>query len=105
MIRTILLTSAALGVAATANAQFAYEDDEKARRAEIADCMRERGLDPDGPVSPFCVARKNRVLSTIVTYGDRSPLSAGTVSIVNAETIERISADHPAEVLNTLPGG
>ena len=104
MIRTILLTSAALGVAATANAQFAYEDDEKARRAEIADCMRERGLDPDGPVSPFCVSRKNRVLSTIVTYGDRSPLSAGTVSIVNAETIERISADHPAEVLNTLPG-
>lgn len=104
MIRTILLTTAAFGVAMTANAQFAFEEDQKALREDVAECMLERGLDPDGPVSPFCVGRKNRVLSTIVTFGDRSPLSAGSISILDAESIERVSADHPAEVLNTLPG-
>ena len=65
--------------------------------------MIERGLAPDAS-SPFCPDRKNRVLATITTYGDRSPESAGAISILDADTIATISADHPAELLNTLPG-
>ena len=103
MIRTILLTTVAFGCATTASAQFAYEDAEKDVADAVAACLEARGLPADGS-SPFCPAKTNRVLATITTYGDRSPESAGAISILNAETIESVSADHPAEVLNTLPG-
>ena len=44
------------------------------------------------------------MLATITTYGDRSPEAAGAISILDADTIASVAADHPAEVLNTLPG-
>lgn len=86
-----------------ANAQFAYEDAQKDVDDAVQACLEERGLPADGS-SPFCPERANRVLATITTYGDRSPEAAGAVSILDAEAIANISADHPAEVLNTLPG-
>ncbi|MEO1660563.1 MAG: TonB-dependent receptor [Pseudomonadota bacterium] len=103
MIRTILLSTAVMTVAVGAEAQFAYENAQKEVAEDLTDCLEERGLAP-GESSPFCIVRKNRVLNTITTYGDRSPIAAGAVSIVDAETIASIAADHPAEVLNTLPG-
>lgn len=101
--RSLLLTTAALGLVANAHAQFAYEEAQQEVAAKTAECLIERGLEP-GDSSPFCPDRKNRVLSTITTYGDRSPTSAGSVSIIDADTIAAVSADHPAEVLNRLPG-
>ena len=103
MIRTILLTTAACGFANAAHAQFAYEDAEKEVADAVAACLEERGLPADA-TSPFCPLKTNRVLATITTYGDRSPEAAGSVSILDADAIKTIAADHPAEVLNTLPG-
>ena len=103
MNRLFWSTATAIGLAANAHAQFAYDDAQKDVAADTAACLEERGLAADA-VSPFCPARTNRILSTITTYGDRSPESAGAISIVDAETIAQISADHPAEILNTLPG-
>ena len=103
MIRKILLTSVALGCATTAHAQFAYETAEQDVADAVAACLEERGLPADSS-SPFCPAKTNRVLATITTYGDRSPEAAGAISILDAETIASVSADHPAEMLNTLPG-
>jgi len=103
MIRSILLTSAAFGCAAAANAQFAYESAEKDVSDDVAACLEARGLSADAS-SPFCPEKTNRVLAAITTYGDRSPEAAGAISIIDAETIANISADHPAEILNTLPG-
>ncbi|MEL7113552.1 MAG: TonB-dependent receptor, partial [Pseudomonadota bacterium] len=101
--RSLLLTTAAFSLAAQAHAQFAYEKAEQDVTAAQKACLIERGLDPESS-SPFCPDRTNRVLATITTYGDRSPESAGAISILDADTIATISADHPAEVLNTLPG-
>ena len=103
MFRSALLTTAAFGLSATAAAQFAYENAQADVESAVEACLIERGLSPE-ETSPFCRARANRVLSTITTYGDRSPLSAGAVSILDTETIATLSADHPAEALNTLPG-
>ena len=96
-------TFTAIGLATNAHAQFAYDEAQKDVEADTAACLVERGLEADAQ-SPFCPDRTNRILATITTYGDRSPESAGAISIVDAETIAQISADHPAEVLNTLPG-
>ncbi len=43
-------------------------------------------------------------LEAISVFGDRTPGSPGSFSAIDGQTIEEISADHPAEVLNTLPG-
>lgn len=103
MKRMSWLVAASLSLSGPALAQFAYEDAQRDVDADRAACLEARGLSAED-TSPFCPDRTNRVLSTIVTFGDRNPLGAGAVSIVNAETVELISADHPAELLNTLPG-
>ncbi len=43
-------------------------------------------------------------LPVVEIYGDRSATQPGSVSSVGAETISDINADHPAEILNELPG-
>lgn len=103
MKRMSWLVTAGLSFCSPAMAQFAYEDAQRDAEDRVAECLSERGLSPNES-SPFCPERSNRVLSTIVTFGDRNPLGAGAVSILAADEIETISADHPAEVLNTLPG-
>jgi outer membrane receptor protein involved in Fe transport len=98
-----LYASAAILLAGQAHAQFAYDEAQQDVSAQVAACLEERGLAPDAS-SPFCPERTNRVLATITTYGDRSPEGAGAISILDADAIASIAADHPAEVLNTLPG-
>ncbi|MEM5517362.1 TonB-dependent receptor [Henriciella sp. AS95] len=43
-------------------------------------------------------------LPVVEIYGDRTSGQPGSVSSVDAETIAEINADHPAEILNELPG-
>ncbi|WP_300378597.1 TonB-dependent receptor [Henriciella sp.] len=43
-------------------------------------------------------------LMPIRVYGDRSSEQPGSVAAVGAEAIDDINADHPAEILNELPG-
>lgn len=40
----------------------------------------------------------------VTIYGDRLPTDPGAYSIVDGETIGEIAANHPAEILNTVPG-
>ncbi|MEL6664704.1 MAG: TonB-dependent receptor [Pseudomonadota bacterium] len=103
MLKSLFCTTAILPLTAHAHAQFAYEEAEQDVSDQVSKCLEERGLAPDA-TSPFCPERENRVLATITTFGDRSPEGAGAVSILDAEAIASIAADHPAEVLNTLPG-
>ncbi len=44
------------------------------------------------------------MLDPVIVHGDRSPQEPGSVSILGEEAIMAVSADHPAEILNTLPG-
>lgn len=44
------------------------------------------------------------ILNTILVYGDRTDQQPGSSSIIGAETVDEVAADHPAEILNTLPG-
>lgn len=102
----IVLTLAAIGGVSSAQpalAQFAYDEVQRDVESDHEACLRERGV-PEGESSPFCPERSNRVLATITTFGDRRPDSAGAISILDADTILSVSADHPAELLNTLPG-
>ncbi|MFN3211608.1 MAG: TonB-dependent receptor [Henriciella sp.] len=103
MLKHSLYASAALVLAGQAHAQFAYDEAQQEVSAQVAACLEERGLPADAS-SPFCPERTNRVLATITTFGDRSPEGAGAVSILDADAIASIAADHPAEILNTLPG-
>ena len=45
-----------------------------------------------------------RKLDPISILGDRSPEDPGSFSGINAQEIIDLSLDHPAEILNTLPG-
>ena len=40
----------------------------------------------------------------VVVYGDRLDTDPGAYSVIDAETIASVGANHPAEVLNTVPG-
>lgn len=103
MFKSILMTSVACFWAGAAHAQFAYDTAQEVVEQDVEDCLVERGLPADS-ASPFCPERSNKILATITTYGDRIPEGAGAVSIIAAETIASVAADHPAEILNTLPG-
>ncbi|MGB3627096.1 MAG: TonB-dependent receptor, partial [Henriciella sp.] len=43
-------------------------------------------------------------LSPVTIYGDRANGQPGSVAVLEAETVATINADHPAEILNQLPG-
>lgn len=40
----------------------------------------------------------------VVVYGDRLDTDPGAYSVIDAETISAVGANHPAEILNTVPG-
>ena len=42
--------------------------------------------------------------SPIIVYGDRQPSDPGSFASVDASEIDATAADHPAEILNQLPG-
>lgn len=44
------------------------------------------------------------VLDPVTVYGDRPDTAPGSISTIEAEAITDIAADHPAEILNTMPG-
>lgn len=46
----------------------------------------------------------HRILDTIDIYGDRKADDAGSLNHVSFDIIDDIKADHPAEILNTVPG-
>ena len=43
-------------------------------------------------------------LSPIAVYGDRDASDPGSYSVIDGDTVIDLAADHPAELLNTLPG-
>ncbi len=45
-----------------------------------------------------------RAYDPILVYGDRSYMQPGSVATLEEEAIAETLADHPAEILNTLPG-
>ena len=47
---------------------------------------------------------RDEFLSPVLVYGDRTLNQPGSVAMLDAGTIDEINADHPAEVLNALPG-
>ena len=47
---------------------------------------------------------RDEFLSPVLVYGDRTLNQPGSVATLDAGTIDQINADHPAEVLNALPG-
>jgi outer membrane receptor protein involved in Fe transport len=44
------------------------------------------------------------VIDVVKIYGDRLIEDPGSYSVVGAETIQEVGANHPAEILNTVPG-
>jgi len=60
------------------------------------------GLQP-GETCTVARAEERRQLPVYV-YGDRRDTDPGSYSVVDAGTVIAIAADHPAELLNTLPG-
>lgn len=52
-----------------------------------------------------CVQEQSiRTFEPVEIYGDRQPYDAGSFSALASKDISDLAADHPAEVLNTLPG-
>ena len=58
--------------------------------------------DDAGNVSIF--VSHGRKLSLVEVWGDRRESDPGSYTAVLSEAIASIDADHPAEILNTLPG-
>jgi outer membrane receptor protein involved in Fe transport len=46
----------------------------------------------------------SRALEPVTVFGDRTPDQPGSNAVADAATIADTLADHPAEILNTLPG-
>ncbi|MEZ5937451.1 MAG: TonB-dependent receptor [Hyphomonadaceae bacterium] len=42
--------------------------------------------------------------AVVIIYGDRQAQDPGSNSVISSVTIEEVHADHPAEILNTVPG-
>jgi iron complex outermembrane receptor protein len=51
-------------------------------------------VDPAGPADA----------EVVIVYGDRLDTDPGAYSVITAETISGTAANHPAEILNTVPG-
>ena len=79
----------------TASAQF----DDLVAEKDYQECLAEAMQHSEPAVCgvPF-------ILNTIEVLGDRDFNSPGSSSIVTADVVADVSADHPAEILNTLPG-
>ncbi|MEM7766672.1 MAG: TonB-dependent receptor [Pseudomonadota bacterium] len=76
-------------------AAFALSVSAQGSDAEGADAALGRQSAPDSGVI---------VYDPVVVYGDRAEGEPGSYSVIDAETVITLAADHPAELLNTLPG-
>src|SRR6185503_829290 len=60
-----------------------------------------------GPQAPEAVVgdvQKDAEADVVRVYGDRVPDEPGAYSVVGQKAIEDVQANHPAEILNTVPG-
>ena len=58
-----------------------------------------------GPLAPATAPAETPASGEVVTiYGDRERSDPGAYSVIDAKTIEDVGANHPAEILNTVPG-
>lgn len=55
-----------------------------------------------GPLADPAVAPADA--DVVIVYGDRLDTDPGAYSVIAAETISGVAANHPAEILNTVPG-
>lgn len=63
------------------------------------------GLAASALLSSEALAEDGReVLQALTVWGDRADAAPGSISTIDAAAILSSAADHPAEVLNTLPG-
>ncbi len=83
-----------------ADAQLAIVKEQRGAEKQNKECLENRTS--RGAV--ICRAVKSKTLSVVQVYGDRLPYQPGSVSFLNEDEIAAVSADHPAEILNTLPG-
>ncbi|MEM0985145.1 MAG: TonB-dependent receptor [Pseudomonadota bacterium] len=61
--------------------------------------------DSAGPVSSCADGSKAaRTLNPVLIYGDRQQSDPGSYSVLGPDAVISLAADHPAELLNTLPG-
>lgn len=49
-------------------------------------------------------AERERRFESLIVYGDRDLSDPGAISVIGGEAVVDMAADHPAEILNTLPG-
>lgn len=59
-------------------------------------------VDEEGNELPFML--HHHTLPTVTIFGDRSAEQPGSIAALDSEAIASINADHPAEILNQLPG-
>ncbi|MAI91497.1 TonB-dependent receptor [Ponticaulis sp.] len=84
-------------------AQDQFEDS-KPSEPDCADAaFYEACVDEEGNLNVPVIVADER-LSGIYVNGDRLPENPGAVSFADRAQIEETLADHPAEILNTLPG-
>ncbi len=58
-----------------------------------------------GPLAPAAAPAEAPEAGEVVTiYGDRDRGDPGAYSVIDSKTIEDVGANHPAEILNTVPG-
>ncbi|MEH6488791.1 TonB-dependent receptor [Hyphomonas oceanitis] len=102
----LIATSASLAVLATCLAEQAAAQLTDEEIAALPLCISGQVdnvcRDDAGHVSIFMV--HERKLSPVEVWGDRSENDPGSYAAVFSDQIAAIDADHPAEILNTLPG-
>jgi iron complex outermembrane recepter protein len=58
-----------------------------------------------GPMAPAAAAAETPTEGEVVTiYGDRGSSDPGAYSVIDSKAIADVGANHPAEILNTVPG-
>ena len=80
----------------TATAQTCLDVTRYAEAESAADLSRPYAQDPCG--------QTQWRLESVEVFGDRRAQDPGSFSVLSAAEIEAQSADHPAELLNLLPG-
>jgi len=104
----LIATSASLAVLATCLVGQAAAQASEEAYAALPPCTEsstaiDECRNDDGSVGIF-VAHPTQRLSPVEVWGDRGENDPGSYAAVFSDQIAAINADHPAEILNTLPG-
>ncbi len=88
--------------------QGAWAQDPSATSEDVPACSEMSGggtcRDEKGEIIETVLLACARRISPVTIWGDRPEDAPGSVSGLEADAIANAAADHPAEVLNTLPG-